>query len=256
MKIKDFVWGPIGKTTVTFALMVIALMINFREPTDFQNGLFNHWLGRLFLIIGLFSVLQSGVQWWRETTSARRLRNNFEKIQHNVLHLIADLSGLAGREYDAWMIDLYLYKSTLGASNKWPFFRKSVLERQLTVSLTDVRNVPLTVNTKHELFGESFIQRRSCLWWDTNIAHTQIEEANMACGVDASVNSVLKNIYGVIHVSPVVDRVGKACRGILVVHTNRDSETATKGLGVLAQSEGQRFVARTCLNIHDLLDGK
>ena len=56
-----------------------------------------------------------------------------------------------------------------------------------------------------------------------------------------------------ISIQPVVDSVGKDCRGLLVVHTVNDPEIATTALTVLTQSQGRRRLARAREGIHSSL---
>ena len=195
-------------------------------------------------IIGIciFILIHEFVNWKREKNTSNRLKRNYESIQRRVLRLIADLSELTAKEYDLWMVDLYVPRS-------------SKLIRELSIALTDVR-IPLhEISLNHGLFGRCFKESRRGLWWNIELIPQSINtlQSEDHIFIDKSdyANIELKQIYGVISVHPIVNALGKNCLGLLVVHTKRDSETATKALGSLTQSMGIRRLAEACHDIHD-----
>ena len=195
-------------------------------------------------IIGIciFILIHEIVNWRREQNISNRLKRNYESIQRRVLRLIADLSELTANEYDLWMIDLYVPRS-------------SKLVRELSIALTDVRIPFHEIPLNHGLFGRCFKESCQGLWWNIElipqpISTPQLEDHNFWDRLDYF-NIELEKTYGVISVHPIVDALGKNCLGLLVVHTKRDSETATKALGSLTQSMGKRRLAEACHDIHD-----
>ena len=195
-------------------------------------------------IIGIciFILIHEIVTWRREQNISNRLKINYEGIQRRVLRLIADLSELTANEYDLWMVDLYVPRS-------------SKLVRELSIALTDVR-IPLhEIPLNHRLFGRCFKESCQGLWWNIELIPQsgntpQSEDHNFWYKLD-HFNIELEKTYGVISVHPIVNALGKNCLGLLVVHTKRDSETATKALGSLTQSIGIRRLAEACHDIHD-----
>lgn len=193
--------------------------------------------------ICMFILIHEIVNWRREKNTSNRLKRNYERIQRRVLRLIADLSELAANEYDLWMIDLYVPRS-------------SKLVRELSIALTDVR-IPLhEIQLNHKLFGQCFKESREGLWWNIelisqSVSTLQSADRNSWSKLDLLVNNELKQIYGVIRIYPIVGSLGTNCLGLLVVHTKCDSEIATKALGALTHSMGIRRLAEACHDIHD-----
>ena len=187
--------------------------------------------------ICIFILIHEIVNWRIEKNISNRLKRNYESIQRRVLRLIADLADLTANEYDLWMVDLYVPRS-------------SKLVRELSIALTDVR-IPLhEIQLNHELFGRCFKEPREGLWWNIELV-PQSEDRNSWNKLSPLVNYELKQIYGAISVYPIVNSLGKNCLGLLVVHTGCDSETATKALGALTHPMGIRRLAETCHDIHD-----
>ena len=196
-------------------------------------------------IVGLciFILIHETVNWRKEKNISNRVIRNYENILRRMLRLIADLSDLAADEYDLWMVDLYVHRS-------------SKLVRALSIALKDVRMPLREIQLNHELFGRCFKKSREGLWWNVelippSVNTSQSENHNSWNQLHDSVNNELKKIYGVIRIYPIVDTLGENCLGLLVVHTKCDSETATKALGALTHSTGTRRLAEACHDIHD-----
>ncbi len=233
MALTHTVWRSVGKPVVVAATAVLALLgvIGNRDKL---------WVWVVAAVCALVIVLFEVAAWRQDN----QLQQNYEILLSRVLGLIADLSDLTAREFDLWVVDLYLPRKNLS----------SVLRRQINeldlgirVTLTDVRTVPNEIRLD-EPFGKCFVDRRGILWWDPKFAPTS--EENYASHLSHVENTVVAENYGIASVNPIVNQVGKECRGLLVVHAKRDAEIVTKVLGALQQSEGRRRMAAACLDIH------
>ena len=193
------------------------------------------------------TVLLEIINYRWERSKSNRLGRSYEIVLGRVLNLIADLSDLTARQFDLWVVDLYLPQRSSIFSQT--YVRK--LELSLHIALTDVRLVRNKIKLDHEFFGRCFTERRSELWWDVMLAPSS--EKNRWEGLDRSDNEQIRTEYGVISVNPVVDNLGGDCCGLLVVHAMRDAEVVTKVLGALTHSEGQRRMAAACVDIHNYL---
>lgn len=209
----------------------------------------------LWWIVGLsaFIVLHSFVGWVRERSIFSRLGRNYEGVLRRTLHLVSDLAELTGGRFDLWMVDLYLPRNSWKLSAHWPFVVERKLGRALSVALTDVSKAPVTIKLNHDLFGPCFSQSESPLWWDIDLAELDGASQNYWHQLKDPINSELRTMFGAISIQPVVDSVGKDCRGLLVVHTVNDPEIATTALTVLTQSQGRRRLARAREGIHSSL---
>ena len=203
-------------------------------------------------ILGLacFIVLHSIVNWRRDQRASGRLGRNSEVIQRRVLRLIADLSDLTAREFDLWMIDLYVPRRSMALSTSAPFVAKKKLVRELSIALTDVRALPPEIELDHVLFGPCFSKSQFAIWWDDDLVGVSMGDNNKWHEIDKEDNDKLGEMFGMTCVNPIVDGLGKQCRGLLIVHTRPDSEIATKALGALNQPEGIRRLVGACEDIH------
>ena len=197
-----------------------------------------------FLAVVFFAVMD----YRREKRSFTRFGRGYEIILSRVLSLIADLADLTAGEFGLWVIDLYLPTHTAVFRRKGRV-RKLVLS--LHIALTDIEVVQNEIETGHQLFGRCFSDPRSGIWWDIELA--PLSEENLRQRLDEKVNDQLKAQYGIVSVNPVVDNLGRDCRGILVIHAKRDAEAVIKALGALTQSEGKRRIAIACVDIHNHL---
>lgn len=244
MKWSEFLWGRVTLSAATVGLAIASLFEASERP----------WMW--IYALASFIILHAIVSWSRERRLSNRLGYNYEDIQGRLLHLISDLSDLTAREFDLWMVDLYLIRSSITLSIRPPFFFKQTLVRELSLALTDVRAVPLKVELDHGLFGPCFTQRQTGLWWDVDLTQMHIGDGNLWHKFEDQINGKLRETYGAVSVNPVADVLGRHCLGLLVVHTKRDLEVATKALGALAQPEGMRRLAGACRDVHSQLTRK
>ena len=238
MSWSDLLLGRPILVLATLGLSIAGLWGNLERPWKWILGLAG------------FIILHEVVNFVREKSVSSRLGRNYEVVQRRVLRLISDLSDLTAREFDLWMVDLYLPQRSFSL-----FTRPHIvvrLVRKLSLALTDVRTVPLEFRLDDRLFGKCFSYARPGCWWDVSLAQQSSEE-NLWYKLDTVVNTQLQETYGAISAYPVVNDLGKDCRGLLVVHTKRDSEIATKAVGALTQSEGIRRLAGACHDIHSHL---
>ena len=204
------------------------------------------WIVASLCVVGilLFEILS----YRRTQNHENRLGRSYEAILGKVLSLIADLSDLTAREFDLWVVDLYLpsHPSTMSRQTR---VRK--LELSLHIALTDVRTVRSEIDLDHQFFGRCFIECQSDIWWDVALA--PMTEENRWEGLDCRDNDDIRTEYGVVSVNPIVNGLGRDCRGLLMVHARQDAEAVTKVLGALRQSEGKRRIATACIDIHNYL---
>ena len=234
----DLLWGRPTLVIATVGLTLVGLTGNLDRPWSWILGL------------ACFIVLHSIVNWLRERSISGRLDRNYEIVQRRVLRLIADLSDITAGEFDLWMVDLYLPRTSFALSTCVPFVTKKKLVRELSLALTDVRTVPLEIELTHIFFGPCFDKAQPGIWWNVALVESSIGDNNRWHELDDVVNDELGDTFGTISVNPIVDGLGKDCRGLLVVHTRLDSEVATKALGVLTQLKGMRCLAGACHDIH------
>ena len=129
------------------------------------------------------------------------------------MRLIADLSDLTAREFDLWMVDLYVPHTSIAFSIKSPFVTKKKLVRKLSLSLTDVRTLPPEIELNHMLFGPCFSEAQPRIWWDANLVGSSVGDNNHWHELENVVNNELTGTFGTIRVNPIVDGLGKQCRG-------------------------------------------
>ena len=234
MKWLNLIWSRPVFVGATVALSVAGLMGGEERP----------WA--VILSLCAFLVVHSVVDGVQERSIRGRLGRKYQDIHLRISHLVSDLADLTAGGFDLWVVDLYLPRSSWTWSFHRPFYKRLV--RELSVSLADVSSAPVTLKLGDELFGASFTSVRRALWWDDDLG-TRTADNWWHCLDDAD-NTRLRQRFGVVCVSPVVDGLGRNCLGLLVVHTNTDVETATKGLGALVQPKGWRCLARACQGVH------
>ena len=196
----------------------------------------------LFVIIILLEILS--YRW--ERIKSNRLGPSHEFVLGRVIRLIADLSDLAARGFDLWVVDLYLPEAT------WlPRRRVCKLALSLHIALTDVRAVPSEIALDHVIFGRCFNERRSEVWWDVTLASSS--EENLWEQLNDSDNDSIRKQFGIMSVNPLIDNVREDCRGLLVVHAMHDAVVVRKVKGALTEPEGKRRIAAACLDIHNHL---
>ena len=126
----------------TLGLSIAGWWENPRRPWEWIFGLAG------------FIILHEVVNFVKEKIASSPLERNYEVVQRRVLRLISDLSDLTAREFDLWMVDLYLPRHSFSLSARphivvW-------LVRGLSLALTDVRTVPLEIRLDDKLFGRCF----------------------------------------------------------------------------------------------------
>lgn len=206
------------------------------------------WVWLLAIGCALVIVTLELVRARRQRNTPSQLGRNFEVIHGSVLRLIADLSNLTARDFDLWVIDLYLPVRRFSLS---PFECTRKLRRSLSIALTDVRTVPREFALNDSLIGPSFTDCVPRIWWNIQLAPNT--DDNDWHKLNNAENKWFAEKYGVVGVHPVLNGLGADCRGLLVIHGKVDAETVTKILGVLQQSEGKRRVAAACREIHSQL---
>ena len=229
--------GRPAKVVATATLAFLGVVASFGWP-----GL---WI--LALACAALLILQELMIHRCEGRRSNRLGQSHGIILDRVLTLIADLSDLTAREFDLWVVDLYL------PSRSSVLYRAHVcrLELSLHIALTDVRSVSNRIDLDHAFFGPCFNEHRSELWWDVALAPSS--EENYWERLDDTNNDHIRTEYGVVSASPIIDNLREDCRGLLVVHAAPDAETVTKVLGALMQPEGRRRVAAACVDIQNHL---
>ena len=206
------------------------------------------WVWILAIGCALVVVTLEVLRTRRERNTSNRLGRNYEVVLGSVLRLIADLSDLTAREFDLWVVDLYLPIQSFSLS---PHARTRRLQRSLSISLTDVRTVPREFSLDHGLVGPCFTERVPRIWWNIDLAPTA--DDNDWHKINDADNNQLLDRYGAVSVNPVSNNLRTDCRGLLVIHVKVDAEAVTKVLGALRQSEGKRRVTAACREIHSQL---
>ena len=239
MAFLNLLWS---RPTLVLATVGLTLLVGSRDqPLSWTLGL------------AAFIVVHSLATWWRARSLPVRLGHNYDRLLRRVLRLIADLSDLTAREFDLWMVDLYVQRTSVVPSTSHPYLIRKRLVRQLSLALTDVRALPSEIELTHAFYGPCLSKSQPGIWWDNSLVSSTKASNNKWFEVGSAVNDELRQTAGMISVNPIVDGLGQNCRGLLVVHTRSDSEIATKALGVLTQSEGLRRLSGACEDIHSYL---
>ena len=89
------------------------------------------------------------------------------------------------------------------------------------------------------------------LWFDDNLRQGATE--NSWQSYDHETNVRLAAVYGALSVAPPVDRLGRKCVGVLVVHVAPEPDRALRALGALTTPEGRRRLNNACVEICLLL---
>lgn len=200
-----------------------------------------------------FILIHTLVNWARDENVVRRLGRDYDRIQRRVLDLVTDLGELAANKYDLWMIDLYLPRWVFRPKRSWPFFERRLrdLSRQLSVSLTDPRQQPPTIEGTAWPHGICFAEEASLMWFGEDAPDSSTDTARTR--FDAETNAKLAEVYGALFVAPLVDQLGKHCRGVLAVHVEPDPEKVLAASGALRHTLGKRRINNACVEINGLL---
>jgi hypothetical protein len=202
-----------------------------------------------------FIFIHTLVNWTRDQNVIRRLGREYDRIQRRSLDLVTDLADLAANRYDLWMIDLYLPRWVYRPKRSWPFFERRLrdLSRQLSVSLTDPREQPPNIEGTTWPHGLCFAEESSLIWLGEDAADGSKGHDNAHVRFDGPTNSKLAEVYGALFVAPLVDQLGKHCRGVLAVHVEADPEKVLVASGALTHTLGKRRINNACIEINGLL---
>ena len=222
-----------------------------------EQGRLRDWIEeyRLGLLIALtaFLIGHSYRNWRKERAEAKIFLKNFDSINNHVLHLIADLAELSGKQYHYWIVDLYVERRVFNLSLVWPFLFGNVLEKKLSIALSGVSEMPAKITNRDKVFGVLAVEDGPMMWWDQELTQTKLSIRNAQSEFTEQANQRLIQKYGVVKVWPITDDLQRKKKGILVVHTKRDPVASTTALGVLAAEQGDRFCARAAHGIHSEL---
>ena len=200
--------------------------------------------------IAIFIILHAAVNHLQEDSIVHRLGRNYDQLQRRAMQVISDLGQIA--TFDIWMIDLYLPVRTWSFSSRRPFVeRQQVLSRQLSVSLVDSRPQPISIDSNYVPHGKCFSETQPLLWFDRAVHGSH--ENNTWGTIDIEAGDELEKKYGVLAVSPLVDQLGKECRGVLAIHTGPERTNSFKALSALNSQEGRQRVSNACVDLHGLL---
>ena len=230
------------RTARVLAVVVLAVLGVVASGSSLGMGMAAGLCGAAVVLLEVW-----GARW--EDRSANPLGAKHDAVLGRALTLIADLAHLAGKEYDLWVVDLYLPKYALFA---WSRSGVSTLGLAVHLALTDSRTVPNQQQVDGSLVGAVFSERRPAHWWDEALAAPADE--SWWQGLDEKARRTFRDEeYGAITAFPVLSSVGTDCCGVLVVHVKRDAEAVAKALSVLRQEEGKRRVAAACRDIFNQL---
>lgn len=236
----NFIFGKVTLVIATTGLAVSGSLGGEDRPT--------------VLILGFagFIILHAAVNYVREDSIVRRLGQNYDQIQRRAMQVISDLGQIGTDQFGIWMVDLYLPVGTWSFSTQRPFVkRRQVLSRQLSISLVDTRPQPTSIDTSHVPHGKCFSETQSLLWFDRAV---HVSRENDTWGtVDIEAGDELEKKYGVLAVSPLVDQLGKECRGVLAIHVGPERTNSFKALSALNSQAGRLRVSNACVDLHGLL---
>lgn len=203
------------------------------------------WLWILFF--ALVVVVHEIGTYVRERRGPNGLGLRYGPVQRRVSSLITDLAELGGRNFDFWVLDIYLLRTSF----PYPIGRRRVVElvREFSFGLTAVSDVPLTVRANEGLVWASFSESSRKLWWNPDLDPRPSGE-NQFDNLSESENRRLRNDYGAISVNPIVDHLGRKCKGLLVIHVKPDMFNTTTAVGVFTAEEGVRRLVEACNAIH------
>ena len=238
MRVWDLVWGKPVEVLASVGLGILAYV---------------RWFPGV-IAVSSFILLHALVSWGRERSLTKRLGNNYMDVLRRSLHLVSDLADLTAKSFDIWMVDLYLPRFVWGRRRRWPYVGGKVLSRELSIALGNASTAPAEIEMDHEYFGACFKGAKNGLWADPMLVgpiDSGVE--NRFSDLPEKTNAELRRAFGVVMTYPLVDGLGRDCRGILVVHAARESEVATKVMGALIEREGMRRLDGCRHDIHSLI---
>ena len=245
--ISNLIWGSLSITIAGAGLAVISLLRHDRRP----------WY--LVVLIVCFIAVHSAVSYVTDRSIVRRLGRKYDSVQHRTLQLVVDLGDLVGKQFDLWMVDLYLLSSSWRIASKWPFLAyRGELSRELSISLVEVSTQPPIVQVTSELHGKCFTSRDMTVWFDEKNLGTPADQPELSGANEWKLlpeerNAEIGDIYGLVTLSPVMDHLAKNCVGVLVVHVRPERDKALRARGALLSSEGRRRIHNACVDLHELL---
>ncbi len=232
-----FIWGQFTLTVATLVLGVAGLVGGEDRPWIWIVG------------SGAFIVVHAAVNSVRSQSIVRRLGPSYDLLQRRMVRTIADLGELSG--YDLWMTDLYLPRPRYTFRAAWPpVVRKLELSRQLSVSLTDARSLPPSLDPSTGPHGHCFSRAQPVLWFDESGGSISPDNS---WSVFAPLNEELGKVYGVLKLEPVVDQLGGNCVGVLAVHVGPDAVKVVKALGTVREPTVLRRINDACVDLNRLL---
>lgn len=227
-------------------------------------------IGAAVLILSLASAATGDNRWWWITPAAifvfahtivravsdqsvtQRLGQDYDRVLHRVLRLVADLADLAGEKYELWMVDLYLPSNSWHLRRqRWWLHRTTALSRELSISLADSRPQPPAVSLSGTPHGDCYTRAHRLMWRTSAVSEGNLPAGVAAVSDDGSV--MLENGYGVLLLAPLVDQLGKHCNGIMAIHVGPDTESALQARGVLTSARGLRKIEDACTEINGFL---
>lgn len=236
----ELIWGPVTLAVATVTLAIVSAVGGSKRPWPWIIGSAG------------FIILHTVVNSIRNRNIARRLGNDYERIQRRAVQVVSDLGQLAADNFDLWMIDLYLPRWRYSWKRGWPFLtRQRELSRQLSVSLIDARPQPPTLDAGAGPHGRCFSEAAPLIWFNQH--EDSAAPDNAWSSFDEQTNIRLSEVYGALSVSPLVDQLGKNCLGVLAVHVESDPDKTVKALGALRSTEGKRRINNACVELNGLL---
>lgn len=234
----DLLWGSATVTIATVVLAVASVVGGEKRP----------WAA----IIGsaAFIIVHTIVNHYRDRSIARSLGRDYDRVQRRAVQIVSDLG--QDSQFELWMVDVYvpIWKWSLHTSR--PFLSRSrELARQLSVSLVDVRPQPPFVDPETGPHGRCFVTEQPVLWFDERFAPDDPNNAWTQFSDD--VNTGLQRAYGALSVSPLVDQLGKDCRGVLAIHVEPTEQAALAALGILRSAKGRNAIHNACVELNGLL---
>ena len=237
----DLLFGQVSLATSTVVLAVFGAL-----------GGDKGWRIWIIGIVAGFVVLHAFVNASRERDIFRRLGREYDRVQRRGVQVVADLGELAGRQFDLWMVDLYLHRPRWCVKKDWPLLRReSVLERALAVSLIDVRPQPPLVEESSGPLWRTFVDGSTLNWFNKSLYRSDFD--NSWNTLDEATNILLAEAYGVLTTCPLVDHLHKDCLGVLAVHVKPENDTIHKALVTLNTDQARRRLNEACVELHGLL---
>lgn len=209
--------------------------------------------GRWWAIVpaATFIFVHTVVRAVRERTMESRLGRDYDRVLHRLLRLLADLSELAGDRYELWMVDLYLPDDSWHLKrDRWWVQRESELSRELSISLLDSRPQPSRVAIVETPHGDCYNSSAPHLWSTHRTAEDDVSPPGFT---SVAATDELERNYGILLLAPLVDQLGRNCRGVMAVHVAPEADAVLQAHGALTSARGLRSVQDACSEISGFL---